>query len=616
MSELIVFLPLFSGLFCGIFSKFLSHKTASIIAIVSLCTSAILAVKLLVHVYTNHLVLHNVLDTWITFEGINIHWAIFVDELTAVMFTVVTVVSAIVHIYSYGYMHDDKNLPRFMSYLSLFTFFMLALVASDNFVQLFFGWEGVGLCSYLLIGFWYHKDSASSAAVKAFIVNRVGDLAFILGILTIIYFVGSTDFDKVFNHAQFLSTQKVFIANVEIGVLELICMLLFIGCMGKSAQIGLHVWLPDAMEGPTPVSALIHAATMVTAGVFLVGRCSSLFVLAPLTSQIILWIGAITCLFAATTAIAQTDIKKIIAYSTCSQLGYMFMACGSLAYSAGIFHLVTHAFFKAMLFLAAGLVIHSVHEQDVTKMGGLYKKMPITYLFFWLGSLAIIGIYPFSGYYSKDLILESVFLSGNQIPFFIGLCAAFFTALYSIKILILVFHGKETTASTHAHEGPAIMTIPLMILAIGSIFAGSQLIEYFTIDTMHEISDIIKYSPLMVGIFGMLVGVILYKFRLADAFTFLFSSVHSILKNKYFFDEIYERLFVRTTYFIAKCSRLFDIHIIDGFGPSASTETVSFFARITSALQTGYLFTYAFYMLLGVVGIMSWWLYKFIWHMG
>jgi NADH-quinone oxidoreductase subunit L len=563
----------------------------------------------------NGSIIHDILNTWISFGNTKIHWAIYVDELTAVMFSVVTIVSAIVHIYSYGYMHDDPNLPRFMSYLSLFTFFMLMLVCSDNFVQLFFGWEGVGLCSYLLIGFWYNKDSASSAAVKAFVVNRVGDFAFILGIIAIIYYVGSVDFDKVLNHAEFLSTQFIDIAGLKLNVLETIAILLFIGCMGKSAQIGLHVWLPDAMEGPTPVSALIHAATMVTAGVFLVGRSSALFALAPMTSQIILWIGAITCIFAATTAIAQNDIKKIIAYSTCSQLGYMFMACGAFAYSAGIFHLVTHAFFKAMLFLGAGLVIHATHEQDVDKMGGLYKKMPITYLFFWLGSLAIIGIYPFAGYYSKDLILESVYLSGGHLQFVIGLLAAFFTALYSMKILIMVFHGVPGVSSKNAHEGPIVMVLPLIILAIGSIAAGFGLINFFTNhdSSNHHIDDLIKYAPLIVGIAGIFGGIILYKFGLAEILSRVFCLIYNILKNKYFFDEIYEKTFVGGAKILAKISKLFDTNVVDGIGPMGSSTVVSFLARIASSIQSGYIFTYAFFMLIGVMSVMSWWIYKFIW---
>ena len=578
-----------------------------------MCFSTIFAIKILFYIFSGNYIIHNLLGTWIDVAGIKIHWAIYVDELTSIMFAVVTIVSTIVHIYSYGYMHDDKNLPRFMSYLSLFTFFMLSLVSGDNFVQLFFGWEGVGLCSYLLIGFWYKKDSASAAAIKAFVVNRVGDFGFILGLLAIIFYTGSTDFAKVFSHAEFLHSRTVELLGFHVNVLEMICFLLFIGCMGKSAQIGLHVWLPDAMEGPTPVSALIHAATMVTAGVFLVARCSSFFMLAPFVSSIILWIGAITCLFAATTAIAQTDIKKIIAYSTCSQLGYMFMACGSMAYSAGIFHLVTHAFFKAMLFLGAGIVIHAVHEQDIYKMGGLYKKMPITYILFWLGSLAIMGIYPFSGYYSKDLILESVFLSGATGPFMIGIVAAFFTALYSMKILILVFHGEESKASHHAHEGPRVMIVPLFILALGSIFAGSQLIGYFnSSEHEHVLPALVQYAPIAAGIAGLFIGILLYKFSLADKIARRFSYIHNIFQNKYFFDELYGIIFVRGTNLFARFSKIFDGRVIDDLGPGSGVGVVSVFARMLSVLQSGYIFTYALFMLLGVIGVMSFWIMKVI----
>ena len=611
MELFVVFAPLLSALICGGLNKLLTHKMASVISIACMIFSVIFALQILISIHSGHQIIHNILGTWMDIAGIHIHWTIYVDKLTSTMFAVVTIVSTIVHIYSCGYMQDDTDLPRFMSYLSLFTFFMLALVCADNFVQLFFGWEGVGLCSYLLIGFWYKKDSASVAAIKAFVVNRIGDFGFILGALAIIYYTGSTDFSKVFSHATFLSTQTVDLLGFHVNVLEMICLCLFVGCMGKSAQIGLHVWLPDAMEGPTPVSALIHAATMVTAGVFLVARCGSLFMLAPITSSFILWIGAITCLFAATTAIAQTDIKKIIAYSTCSQLGYMFMACGALEYSAGIFHLVTHAFFKAMLFLAAGIVIHAMHEQDIYKMGGLYKKMPITYLLFWLGSLAIMGIYPFAGYYSKDLILESVYHSGAIAPFIIGIIAAFFTALYSMKILILVFHGEESKLSHHAHEGPWIMTVPLFILAAGSIFAGSQLIGYFAHGEIHA-PALIQYAPLMAGISGLFMGILLYKFSFAKVLARMFCFIHNLFRNKYFFDELYGIIFVRGANMFARISKVFDGKIIDDLGPGASAEVVSASARFVSYLQSGYIFTYAFFMLLGVIGVMSFWIIKMI----
>jgi NADH-quinone oxidoreductase subunit L len=354
MLTMILALPLFSAIFCGIGNKYLSFKISTLISSLAIIIAAIISIDVLIYVQSHNKILHFIITNWFVLDNNQVNWSIYVDHLGGVMFCVVTIVSSIVHVYSYGYMKDDENLPRFMSYLSLFTFFMLILVSADNFLQLFVGWEGVGLCSYLLIGFWYKKDSASSAAVKAFIVNRIGDFAFIIGILCIIYFIGSVNFDQVMNSVQTLSKSNIDIYGIDLPILEIIAMFLFIGCMGKSAQIGLHVWLPDAMEGPTPVSALIHAATMVTAGVFLVARAAPIFEYAPFTCNIIIYVGAITCIFAASIAIAQTDIKKIIAYSTCSQLGYMFMASGALAFKAGIFHLVTHAFFKALLFLSAG----------------------------------------------------------------------------------------------------------------------------------------------------------------------------------------------------------------------------------------------------------------------
>lgn len=615
MELFVVFAPLFSAIFCGFLNNILSHRAAALIAVFFMSIATIFSIKILVSIYSGHQIIHQVISTWISIDNTPIQWVIFVDKTTAIMFTVVTIVSTIVHIYSYGYMHDDKNQPRFMSYLSLFTFFMLSLVSANNFLQLFFGWEGVGLCSYLLIGFWYQKESASKAAIKAFVVNRIGDFGFILGAACIIYYTGSLEFGKVFSHAEFLSTQTVGIFSWDINIIEMITFLLFIGAMGKSAQIGLHVWLPDAMEGPTPVSALIHAATMVTAGVFLVARCHALFALAPITSNFILWVGTITCLFAATTALAQTDIKKIIAYSTCSQLGYMFMACGALEYSAGVFHLVTHAFFKAMLFLSAGVVIHAVHEQNIFKMGGLYKKMPITYMLFWIGSLAIMGIYPFAGYYSKDLILESVWNAGAVWPFVIGIIAAFFTALYSMKILLVVFHGTESKLSNHAHEGPNVMILPLFILAIGSLFAGSQLISYFNSHDMHhKLPVFVQYAPLAIGIAGMLSGILLYQFGLAQYLAKKFSILHNIIQNKYFFDEAYEMCFIKPFRILSNISRIFDKKVIDDFGPGATTEIVSISAKLASYFQSGYIFSYAFFMLLGVIGVMSFWLITF-YHM-
>jgi NADH-quinone oxidoreductase subunit L len=611
-------LPLISGIICGLGSKFLSHRIASFIASSMLVISAILSIQVLFEVQLHHKIFHIIIAKWFSITGNDINWAIYVDQLTAVMFTVVTIVSSVVHIYSYGYMQDDENLPRFMSYLSFFTFCMLVLVSADNFLQLFFGWEGVGLCSYLLIGFWYKKDSASKAAVKAFIVNRVGDFAFILGIILIMSSANSINFDEVFNSKYILpvfntngySHYYEFIAGIKVLKIEIICMLLFIGCMGKSAQIGLHVWLPDAMEGPTPVSALIHAATMVTAGVFLLARCQPLFIHAPIVSDIILWVGSITCIFAASIAVAQTDIKKIIAYSTCSQLGYMFMACGALSYESGIFHLVTHAFFKAMLFLCAGVVIHAVHEQDITKMGGLRKYMPVTYILFWIGSLAIMGIYPFAGFYSKDLILESVFMAPNgQLPFIIGLCSAFLTAVYSMKIIVMVFHGNSQN-DHHAHEGPLVMVLPLLLLAVGSVCSGWFLVSYFSIHEHNEAVEQIKYLPMAVGLSGMIFGFIIYQWKIAAKLARTFRFLHQILANKYFIDEIYDIVFIRTTFMLSRVSKSIDAAI--DFVPNSSADISQIFAGIISRLQSGYIFSYVFYILLGLLGVMFWWIVRWL----
>ncbi len=530
---LIVMLPLASAIINGALCLVINKKYGSIISSSAIIISALFSLYIFYYTGLNQNILHITLGKWFEVAEFKVNWAIYIDQLTAIMFLVVTCVSSVVHVYSLGYMAEDKGLPKFLSFLSLFTFFMLMLVSADNFLQLFFGWEGVGLCSYLLIGFWYKKDSANKAAIKAFIVNRVGDFAFILGIIAIIFSCRSANFTDVFLAAKGLANVKILLLGFEPSRLDIICLLLFIGCMGKSAQIGLHVWLPDAMEGPTPVSALIHAATMVTAGVFLVARCSYLFEYSPAILQFITIIGGITCLFAASIAIAQSDIKKIIAYSTCSQLGYMFLACGVSAYNSGIFHLVTHAFFKALLFLSAGSVIHAVHEQDIFKMGGLRDKMPVTYGNFLIGSLALIGIYPLAGFYSKDSILDSAYSAGSFM-FVFGIIAAILTAIYSMKIIILVFHGTTKLPPPifeHAHEPPSVMNNPLTILVAGSFFCG--MIGYYllsidkpggyfheSIFNLHIYKLLINHPPLyikllpmIVGIIGIVVGVCFYKLR-------------------------------------------------------------------------------------------------------
>ncbi|MEM7617599.1 MAG: NADH-quinone oxidoreductase subunit L, partial [Pseudomonadota bacterium] len=514
---------------------------------------------------------------WIDIADLQIIWSIRSDSLTNVMLVVVTLISTIVHIYSLGYMSHDNHLPRFMAYLSLFTFFMLMLITANDFIQLFFGWEGVGLSSYLLIGFWFKKDSAKNAAMKAFIVNRVGDIGLYLGIFAIYLVFGSLNFTEVFAAAEAQQTTNITFLGQDYHALTVICILLFIGAMGKSAQLGLHVWLPDAMEGPTPVSALIHAATMVTAGVFLVARCSYLFEYSEIARDLVTLVGALTCIFAASIAIAQNDIKKIIAYSTCSQLGYMFFALGVSAYSAGIFHLFTHAFFKALLFLCAGNVIHSMsHQQDINHMGGIWKKIKITYILMLIGSVAIAGIPPFAGFFSKDIVLEAAYMSNSEygkLAYWFGVAAAFLTAFYSWRLIILVFYG-QTKANIKTiekvREAPPIMIYPLFILALGAVFAGLYGYYIGMIDPTgafwgdsifvlgaendhtnplilaHNVSLFIKYLPLAVGLTGILLAYILFKFYpiIRTELLKYFSLIHDIIVNKYYFDQIYNILFV------------------------------------------------------------------------
>lgn len=636
--KLIIFLPMLAGITNGIFCKKISNKHASIIGCSAIIIAAISAYIIFNKAGINKDTIHVILCTWIKINSNHIHWALYVDQLTAIMFILITTVSAVVHVYSLGYMADDKNLPKFLSYLSLFTFFMLSLVSADNFLQLFFGWEGVGLCSYLLIGYYYQKDSANNAAIKAFVVNRVGDFAFIIGVIMIIIYAGSVDFDYVFSLSENLSQLPVNILGTEFMALDIICLMLFLGCMGKSAQIGMHVWLPDAMEGPTPVSALIHAATMVTAGVFLVARCSFMFEYSPKVLDIIAIVGAITCLFAALVAITQSDIKKIIAYSTCSQLGYMFFACGVSAYQAGIFHLITHGFFKALLFLSAGSVIHAVHEQDIFKMGNLRKKMPITYANFWIGSLAIIGIFPFAGFYSKDLILEAAYIHGGagSFAFMLGIIAATLTAIYSLKIIILTFHGQTRLNHEqyeHAHESPIIMNIPLFILTTGTLFTG--MIGFYILEINnpngffeksifnlnvsvheHHVGLGIQLLPLIVGISGALFGFYIYTNELYKAISDKMKFAYCVLQNKFFFDELYEKIFVKPSICLSHLSNNFDKKIIDRFGPNGFGSVTRAFSWCVCQFQTGYIFNYAFYIVFALVSYITFILIKYLQSVG
>lgn len=632
-AKLIIFLPLISGIINGLFCRKISQSLASSISSIAMIGTALCAAQIFVHSGINKNVLHLVITNWIHIDTLNINWAIYVDQLTAIMFVVVTFVSAVVHIYSLGYMADDNNLPKFLSFLSLFTFFMLALVSADNFLQLFFGWEGVGLCSYLLIGYYFHKESANDAAIKAFVVNRVGDFAFIIGIVIIAIYTGSVEFQLVFSAAGELAANWINIFGYDFALLDVICLLLFIGATGKSAQIGMHVWLPDAMEGPTPVSALIHAATMVTAGVFLLARCSFMFEYSPLVLQIITIVGAVTCLFAALVAIAQEDIKKIIAYSTCSQLGYMFFACGVSAYQAAIFHLATHGFFKALLFLSAGSVIHAVHEQDIFKMGGLRKKLPVTYANFWVGSLAIIGIFPLAGFYSKDLILDSAYGSSavGNFAFILGIMAATLTAIYSLKIIMLTFHGDtklSKEAYEHAHESPRIMNVPLLVLVAGTLFSGmvgfyilnisnplgffyGSIFNLHTAGHEHHAPIVIEFLPLIVGITGMIIGVWSYRGGISDKIAERMKFVYCVLKNKFFFDEIYAKLIIQPTKSLSILSGIFDGKVIDKFGPGSASMVTRGFSWFICSVQTGYLYNYAFYIIFSLVVCITVFVFKY-----
>ncbi|WP_454018167.1 NADH-quinone oxidoreductase subunit L [Azospirillum sp. Marseille-Q6669] len=577
------------------------------------------------------------LMSWMRSGSLDVSWALRVDQLTAVMLVVVNTVSSMVHLYSIGYMAEDPQKPRFMGYLSLFTFAMLMLVTADNLVQLFFGWEGVGLASYLLINFWYEKPSANNAAIKAFLVNRVGDFGFVLGIFAIFVLTGSVQFDAIFAKAPELAGQTLHFLSWNFDALTITCLLLFIGAMGKSAQLGLHTWLPDAMEGPTPVSALIHAATMVTAGVFMVCRLSPVFEYAPTALEIVAVVGALTAFVAATIGFTQFDIKRVIAYSTMSQLGYMFFAAGVSAYGAAMFHLFTHAFFKALLFLGAGSVIHALHhEQDMRNMGGVWRKIPFTYAVMWIGNLALAGLPFFAGYYSKDMILEAAFASASPVgkfAFALGIAAALLTAFYSWRLLFMTFHGKprmEKSVFDHAHESPIVMLIPLGVLAVGALFAGFGFHELFIGHSMehfwgktilvladnnsieaahHHTPGWVKLAPLVVGLIGIALAYIMYMAMpgLPEKVATTFRGVHQFLYNKWYFDELYDRLFVRTAKYLGYgLWKSGDGAVIDGVGPDGIAAATRDVAARASRLQSGYVYHYAFAMVIGVVLLVAW----------
>ena len=630
-----IFSPLVGFLLAGSFGRFLGDRFAFTITIAFMLLATICAESNLFDViYTDPQPDPVVLGTWFDIGSFHLDWALRRDTLSAVMVAMVAPVATLIHIYSVGYMAHEKRSFRFFAYLSLFSFAMLMLVTSNNLVQLFFGWEGVGLASYLLIGYWYDRPAANRAAMKAFIVNRVGDLFFAVGIALVFTLFGSVEFPVIFANIQQHDNGLYHVLGTTWRAYEVIGILLFIGAMGKSAQIGLHTWLPDAMEGPTPVSALIHAATMVTAGVFLMARMSPVITNAPGALNFILFIGGTTCLFAATIACVQTDIKRVIAYSTCSQLGYMFIAAGATAYQASIFHLITHAFFKALLFLCAGSVIHAMSdEQDMRKMGGIWRKVPITYGCMWAGSLAIAGVPFFAGYWSKDAILETGYVTPigmGMYGFWTGTIAAFLTAFYSWRLLIMTFHGKPRASEhtmAHVHESSPWMTVPLLILSVGAVFAGWAFHDDFIgvnqiafwaasivsgpnnhilVDIEH-VPDYIAWLPTVTSGLGILLAYVMYMLRpeLPVRLATTFRPVYLFLLNKWYFDELYDFLFVRPSLALARLLwHTGDEKLIDGMPNGAAALMAGGSAQVVK-IQTGSIAVYAFTMLIGLVAMIS-----------
>ncbi len=704
MEYLAVFSPLFAFLIAGLFGRQIGDKGCQFVTCAAVILAALASVALFSGIIFHPDVLTDhsytlVLTRWVESGAFKADWALRIDQLSVVMMCVINIVSACVHVYSVGYMSHDPAKGRFMAYLSLFTFAMLMLVTSNNLLQLFFGWEGVGLASYLLIGFWSHKHSANAAAQKAFIVNRVGDFGLALGAMGIFALFGSITFDEIFSNPEQYAQTSVYFLGYKVHALTVICLLLFMGAVGKSAQLGLHTWLPDAMEGPTPVSALIHAATMVTAGVFLVARFSPLFEYAPFALSVVTVVGALTAFVAATIGMTQFDIKRVIAYSTMSQLGYMFFALGVSAYGAAMFHLMTHAFFKALLFLGAGSVIHAMSdEQDMRNMGGIRKEIPVTYTLMWIGALALAGIPPFAGYYSKDIILEAAWADQTGVgmfAFWMGIAAAFMTAFYSWRLIFMTFHGKPRASREvmdHVHESPFVMISPLLVLAAGAIFAGhlfyggfvgsaythhgaineamiegmehgsgpqkagdtTQSVDHDTtpheqsmhnseggrashaglnpwsrqffwqraiyvrdqndtLEAAHGVPTWVKLMPLIVGVLGILLAYIAYiaKPGLPFAITSRLHPVHQLFFNKWYFDQIYEALFVKNAF---RLGRIFwtvgDKEFIDGLGPDGfaylSKKTGSAFSRF----QSGFVYQYAFVMMIALVAMVSWLVFR------
>ena len=699
MELLAVFLPLIAFAAAGLFGKQLGDKGCQFVTCAGVIIAAFASITLFFDVAMGGNAYTTILAPWFVSGDFAVNWALRVDQLSVVMMCVINIVSACVHVYSVGYMSHDEAKGRFMAYLSLFTFAMLMLVTADNLLQLFFGWEGVGLASYLLIGFWNHKNSANAAAVKAFVVNRVGDFGLALGMMAIFVVFGSIQFDDIFSQAPEMAGTYFTFFGAELHALTVIGLLLFVGAVGKSAQLGLHTWLPDAMEGPTPVSALIHAATMVTAGVFLVARMSPLYEYAPDALMVVTVVGGATAFVAATIGLTQFDIKRVIAYSTMSQLGYMFFALGVSAYGAAMFHLVTHAFFKALLFLGAGSVIHAMSdEQDMRKMGGIWRKIPVTYGLMWIGSLALAGIPPFAGFYSKDIVLEAAWADHTwfgDFAFWLGIAAAFMTAFYTWRLLIMTFHG-ETRASKkvfgHVHESPAVMLGPLVVLAAGALFSGMVFYQGFvgsshhgdhhgeghsvehvvedhgdemhgespivisehgeatskedhhdegetheeshhaalskevfwgnsikvlgendTVEAAHSAPFWVKKLPLLMGLLGIALAYLAYLVKpgIPEKVKSIFKAPYTLFFNKWFFDEIYDALFVKTAF---KIGNIFwvsgDQNTIDRLGPDGSAKVTQRLAGIFSRFQSGYVFQYAFVMMIAVIVMISWFVFR------
>ena len=628
----IIALPLIASIISGFFGKYIGDRNSEILTSLLVSISAILSGIVFYEVIVNQYEENIVIASWINSGSLEVNWSMKIDSLSAVMLVVVTLVSALVHIYSIGYMSHDPHKPRFMAFLSLFTFAMLMLVTADNFIQLFFGWEGVGLCSYFLIGFWFKKESANAAAIKAFVVNRVGDFGFALGIFLIFYLFGTVNYSEVFEQIPTIVDQRLIFLGIGVNAIDLISLLLFIGAMGKSAQILLHTWLPDAMEGPTPVSALIHAATMVTAGVFLVVRCSPIYEYSELALNIITIVGMSTAFFAASIALVQTDIKKIIAYSTCSQLGYMFFAAGVGAYNVAMFHLFTHAFFKALLFLGSGSVIHAFKdEQDINNMGGIWKKLPYTYVLMIIGTLALTGFPLLSGFYSKDAIIEFAYLSGKTTGFYaagVGVFTAFLTSIYSWRLIFKTFHGEYNNKEIKiedTHESPLVMIIPLILLAIGAIFAGFIFKELFIsesginnfwresifflkpLSSDHPPLWFLLLTPVLVTMSIPLAYYLFVKNKnLPNQIANVNKPLYQFLLNKWYFDEIYDVIFVKpckkSGLFLWK---FFDIKLIDGFGPDGISGMIKKFSIKANKFQSGYIYQYAFIMLLGFSALLT-----------